>query len=196
MHLLRRKVKKENSDSGILLRCLGLPSWGGSWPGLLSHCFLSLLREKMHQSAMYELCQGMHQISLQFVRLQLTFEEYTVMKVLLLLSTSKWVSSQAFSFYFLLLSYLKEAHLLIVVGELLYLKKKWSWWVEGFSALCIEFLSEFGLMMGLPCLLHSCNHSILLSVCYRVRAGQVNSCKGEWGTDSVIEVQRCLCSMI
>lgn len=77
----------------------------------------------MHQSAMYELCQGMHQISLQFVRLQLTFEEYTVMKVLLLLSTSKWVSSQAFSFYFLLLSYLKEAHLLIVVGELLYLKK-------------------------------------------------------------------------
>lgn len=43
----------------------------------------------MHQSAMYELCQGMHQISLQFVRLQLTFEEYTVMKVLLLLSTSK-----------------------------------------------------------------------------------------------------------
>ncbi|XP_055974972.1 mineralocorticoid receptor [Sorex fumeus] len=43
--------------------------------------------EKMHQSAMYELCQGMHQISLQFVRLQLTFEEYTVMKVLLLLST-------------------------------------------------------------------------------------------------------------
>ncbi|KAF3818587.1 hypothetical protein GH733_012004 [Mirounga leonina] len=45
--------------------------------------------EKMHQSAMYELCQGMHQISLQFVRLQLTFEEYTIMKVLLLLST-KW----------------------------------------------------------------------------------------------------------
>ncbi|KAH0511819.1 Mineralocorticoid receptor [Microtus ochrogaster] len=44
-------------------------------------------REKMHQSAMYELCQGMRQISLQFVRLQLTFEEYSVMKVLLLLST-------------------------------------------------------------------------------------------------------------
>uniref|UniRef100_A0A287D5D8 Nuclear receptor subfamily 3 group C member 2 n=1 Tax=Ictidomys tridecemlineatus TaxID=43179 RepID=A0A287D5D8_ICTTR len=43
--------------------------------------------EKMHQSAMYELCQGMHQISLQFVRLQLTFEEYAIMKVLLLLST-------------------------------------------------------------------------------------------------------------
>ncbi|XP_007669969.2 mineralocorticoid receptor isoform X2 [Ornithorhynchus anatinus] len=43
--------------------------------------------EKMRQSAMYELCQGMHQISLQFVRLQLSFEEYTIMKVLLLLST-------------------------------------------------------------------------------------------------------------
>ncbi|XP_038610866.1 mineralocorticoid receptor [Tachyglossus aculeatus] len=43
--------------------------------------------EKMRLSAMYELCQGMHQISLQFVRLQLTFEEYTIMKVLLLLST-------------------------------------------------------------------------------------------------------------
>lgn len=41
----------------------------------------------MHQSAMYELCQGMRQISLQFVRLQLTFEEYSIMKVLLLLST-------------------------------------------------------------------------------------------------------------
>ena len=39
----------------------------------------------MRQSAMFELCQGMHQISLQFVRLQLSFEEYTIMKVLLLL---------------------------------------------------------------------------------------------------------------
>lgn len=44
---------------------------------------------------MYELCQGMHQISLQFVRLQLTFEEYTIMKVLLLLSTSKSVPNLA-----------------------------------------------------------------------------------------------------
>ena len=57
---------------------------------------LFLCREKMHQSAMYELCQGMHQISLQFVRLQLTFEEYTVMKVLLLLSTSKLMSNRPF----------------------------------------------------------------------------------------------------
>ena len=52
----------------------------------------------MHQSAMYELCQGMHQISLQFVRLQLTFEEYTIMKVLLLLSTSKLTSPQPFAY--------------------------------------------------------------------------------------------------
>ena len=52
----------------------------------------------MHQSAMYELCQGMHQISLQFVRLQLTFEEYTVMKVLLLLSTSKLTPTWPFSY--------------------------------------------------------------------------------------------------
>lgn len=44
----------------------------------------------MRQSAMFELCQGMHQISLQFVRLQLTFEEYTIMKVLLLLSTGEF----------------------------------------------------------------------------------------------------------
>ena len=51
--------------------------------------FLSLCRERMRQSAMFELCQGMHQISLQFVRLQLSFEEYTIMKVLLLLSTGK-----------------------------------------------------------------------------------------------------------
>ncbi|KAM9294864.1 mineralocorticoid receptor isoform 2-T2 [Morus bassanus] len=43
--------------------------------------------ERMRQSAMFELCQGMHQISLQFIRLQLSFEEYTLMKVLLLLST-------------------------------------------------------------------------------------------------------------
>ena len=52
----------------------------------------------MHQSAMYELCQGMHQISLQFVRLQLTFEEYTVMKVLLLLSTSKLTPTRPLSY--------------------------------------------------------------------------------------------------
>uniref|UniRef100_A0AC11CIW3 Nuclear receptor subfamily 3 group C member 2 n=1 Tax=Ovis aries TaxID=9940 RepID=A0AC11CIW3_SHEEP len=65
--------------------------------------------EKMHQSAMYELCQGMHQISLQFVRLQLTFEEYTVMKVLLLLSTipKDGLKSQA-AFEEMRTNYIKE----------------------------------------------------------------------------------------
>lgn len=53
----------------------------------------------MHQSAMYELCQGMHQVSLQFVRLQLTFEEYTIMKVLLLLSTGKLMPTQALFYH-------------------------------------------------------------------------------------------------
>ncbi|XP_075716483.1 mineralocorticoid receptor isoform X4 [Rhinoderma darwinii] len=43
--------------------------------------------DRMRHSAMYELCQSMQQISLEFNRLQLTFEEYTIMKVLLLLST-------------------------------------------------------------------------------------------------------------
>jgi hypothetical protein len=56
---------------------------------------LFLCREKMHQSAMYELCQGMRQISLQFVRLQLTFEEYSIMKVLLLLSTGMLIPTLA-----------------------------------------------------------------------------------------------------
>ena len=65
--------------------------------------------EKMHQSAMYELCQGMHQISLQFVRLKLTFEEYTVMKVLLLLSTipKDGLKSQA-AFEEMRTNYIKE----------------------------------------------------------------------------------------
>ncbi|XP_021571737.1 mineralocorticoid receptor isoform X2 [Carlito syrichta] len=65
--------------------------------------------EKMHQSAMYELCQGMHQISLQFVRLQLSFEEYTIMKVLLLLSTipKDGLKSQA-AFEEMRTNYIKE----------------------------------------------------------------------------------------
>ncbi|XP_036407590.1 mineralocorticoid receptor-like [Megalops cyprinoides] len=43
--------------------------------------------ERMQQSAMYELCVGMRQVSQEFVRLQLTHEEFLAMKVLLLLST-------------------------------------------------------------------------------------------------------------
>ncbi|XP_074849301.1 mineralocorticoid receptor isoform X2 [Carettochelys insculpta] len=65
--------------------------------------------ERMRQSAMFELCQGMHQISLQFVRLQINFEEYTIMKVLLLLSTipKDGLKSQA-SFEEMRANYIKE----------------------------------------------------------------------------------------
>ncbi|KTG04606.1 hypothetical protein cypCar_00005265 [Cyprinus carpio] len=44
-------------------------------------------RERMQQSTMYDLCVGMRQVSQEFVRLQLTYEEFLAMKVLLLLST-------------------------------------------------------------------------------------------------------------
>lgn len=65
--------------------------------------------ERMRQSAMFELCQGMHQISLQFVRLQISFEEYTIMKVLLLLSTvpKDGLKSQA-AFEEMRANYIKE----------------------------------------------------------------------------------------
>lgn len=43
--------------------------------------------ERMQKSAMYDLCQGMRQVSQEFLRLQLTHEEFLAMKVLLLLST-------------------------------------------------------------------------------------------------------------
>ncbi|KAL2098278.1 hypothetical protein ACEWY4_007485 [Coilia grayii] len=43
--------------------------------------------ERMQQSAMYDLCVGMRQVSQEFVRLQLTYDEFLAMKVLLLLST-------------------------------------------------------------------------------------------------------------
>uniref|UniRef100_A0A8B9I223 Nuclear receptor subfamily 3, group C, member 2 n=1 Tax=Astyanax mexicanus TaxID=7994 RepID=A0A8B9I223_ASTMX len=46
--------------------------------------------ERMQQSAMYELCVSMKQVSQEFVRLQLTYEEFLAMKVLLLLSTGQY----------------------------------------------------------------------------------------------------------
>lgn len=49
----------------------------------------SFLRDRMQQSAMYDLCMGMRQVSQEFVRLQLTYDEFLSMKVLLLLSTGK-----------------------------------------------------------------------------------------------------------
>ncbi|XP_044156304.1 mineralocorticoid receptor isoform X2 [Bufo gargarizans] len=65
--------------------------------------------DRMRQSAMYELCQSMQQISLEFNRLQLSFEEYTIMKVLLLLSTvpKEGLKCQA-AFEEMRLNYIKE----------------------------------------------------------------------------------------
>lgn len=53
-------------------------------PLLSSSC-----RERMRQSAMYDLCLGMRQVSQEFLRLQLTCDEFLSMKVLLLLSTGR-----------------------------------------------------------------------------------------------------------
>lgn len=57
-------------------------------PSLLSPSGLSF-RDRMQQSAMYDLCLGMRQVSQEFVRLQLTYDEFLSMKVLLLLSTGR-----------------------------------------------------------------------------------------------------------
>lgn len=50
---------------------------------------VSDFRERMQLSAMYDLCLGMRQVSQEFVRLQLTYDEFLSMKVLLLLSTGR-----------------------------------------------------------------------------------------------------------
>jgi len=55
---------------------------------------VSLHRERMRQSAMYDLCLGMRQVSQEFVRLQLTYDEFLSMKVLLLLSTGRQPASR------------------------------------------------------------------------------------------------------
>lgn len=46
-------------------------------------------RDRMQLSAMYDLCLGMRQVSQEFLRLQLTYDEFLSMKVLLLLSTGR-----------------------------------------------------------------------------------------------------------
>ncbi|KAM4709547.1 mineralocorticoid receptor isoform 2-T2 [Discoglossus pictus] len=71
--------------------------------------------DRMRQSAMYELCQGMQQISMEFNRLQLTFEEYTVMKVLLLLSTvpKEGLKCQA-AFEEMRVNYIKELRKIVM----------------------------------------------------------------------------------
>ncbi|KAJ8403605.1 hypothetical protein AAFF_G00349310 [Aldrovandia affinis] len=65
--------------------------------------------ERMQQSAMYELCVGMRQVSQEFVRLQLTDEEFLSMKVLLLLSTvpKEGLKNQA-AFEEMRVNYIKE----------------------------------------------------------------------------------------
>nr|3RY9_A Chain A, Ancestral Glucocorticoid Receptor 1 [synthetic construct]3RY9_B Chain B, Ancestral Glucocorticoid Receptor 1 [synthetic construct] len=74
--------------------------------------------ERMQQSSMYELCKGMHKISLEFVRLQVSYEEYLCMKVLLLLSTvpKDGLKSQA-AFDEIRMSYIKELGKAIVKRE-------------------------------------------------------------------------------
>ncbi|XP_029354430.1 mineralocorticoid receptor isoform X4 [Echeneis naucrates] len=65
--------------------------------------------ERMQQSAMYDLCVGMRQVGQEFVRLQLTYDEFLSMKVLLLLSTvpKEGLKSQA-AFEEMRVNYIKE----------------------------------------------------------------------------------------
>ncbi|XP_053713809.1 mineralocorticoid receptor [Synchiropus splendidus] len=65
--------------------------------------------DRMRQSAMYDLCLGMRQMSQEFVRLQLTYEEFLSMKVLLLLSTipKEGLKNQA-AFEEMRVNYIKE----------------------------------------------------------------------------------------
>ncbi|KAG5844875.1 hypothetical protein ANANG_G00132820 [Anguilla anguilla] len=67
--------------------------------------------ERMQQSAMYELCLGMRRVSQEFVRLQLTAEEFLSMKVLLLLSTvpKEGLRNQV-AFEEMRVNYIKELH--------------------------------------------------------------------------------------
>ncbi|XP_077379829.1 mineralocorticoid receptor [Festucalex cinctus] len=65
--------------------------------------------DRMQQSAMYSLCLGMRQVSQEFVRLQLTYDEFLSMKVLLLLSTipKEGLKNQA-AFEEMRVNYIKE----------------------------------------------------------------------------------------
>lgn len=65
--------------------------------------------ERMRTSAMYDLCLGMRQVSQEFVRLQLTYNEFLSMKVLLLLSTvpKEGLKNQA-AFEEMRVNYIKE----------------------------------------------------------------------------------------
>ncbi|XP_068607197.1 mineralocorticoid receptor [Brachionichthys hirsutus] len=65
--------------------------------------------DRMRQSAMYDLCLGMRQVSQEFLRLQLTYDEFLAMKVLLLLSTvpKEGLKNQA-AFEEMRVNYIKE----------------------------------------------------------------------------------------
>nr|XP_046271430.1 mineralocorticoid receptor isoform X1 [Scatophagus argus] len=65
--------------------------------------------DRMQQSAMYDLCLGMRQVSQEFLRLQLTYDEFLSMKVLLLLSTvpKEGLKNQA-AFEEMRVNYIKE----------------------------------------------------------------------------------------
>ncbi|XP_007902220.1 mineralocorticoid receptor [Callorhinchus milii] len=84
-------------DQMVLLRYswMSLMSFGLSWRsfkhtnGTMLYFAPDLIfdEQRMQKSAMYELCQGMQRIGLEFVRLQLTYEEFLCMKSILLLGT-------------------------------------------------------------------------------------------------------------
>lgn len=60
---------------------------------LPSH-YLLLFRERMKLPFMNEQCEQMLKISNEFLRLQVSYDEYLCMKVLLLLSTGNYIITQ------------------------------------------------------------------------------------------------------
>lgn len=56
--------------------------------------YLLLYRERMKLPFMSEQCEQMLKISNEFVRLQVSYDEYLCMKVLLLLSTGNYILTQ------------------------------------------------------------------------------------------------------
>lgn len=80
-----KKTEISDSVGRFIPAVLGTDANGSLYLACLSS------RERMHQSAMYDLCVSMKQVSQEFVRLQLTYEEFLAMKVLLLLSTGEYV---------------------------------------------------------------------------------------------------------
>nr|ALN70157.1 mineralocorticoid receptor [Neoceratodus forsteri] len=90
-----RTLSLEDQITLIQYSWMGLTAFALSWRsykhvnGQMLYFAPDLIfnEERMQRSAMYDLCQGMRRISLEFLRLQLTYQEYLTMKVLQLLST-------------------------------------------------------------------------------------------------------------